>query len=292
MIIDDDPAVARVVLRRIQEETNLVAIIAEDLRQACLFVDDDRLRLDAVIADINFRPETQNHDRDINDGLEFLAYANKKRSSLRMYIVSVYTGEAEKTKADKLGLNISGWYQKLNFGMKGQTVPPWKEIEKNMLGGASKQPDTDEYLYDIFLAHNSKDKKEVERLAEEIERHGFEPWLDKWHIPPGVLFQEEIERVLPKTRAIGICIGKSGVGAWERIEIRAAISQFISKNAPVIPIILSSCDEIDELPLMLREFSWVRFSDEIPLSESLQKLFLGIKSRDQSSNKRLWRQPD
>jgi len=115
------------------------------------------------------------------------------------------------------------------------------------------------YDYDVFLAHNSVDAAEVEAIGLELKKVGLKVWLDKWELPPGRLFQDEIERALPRTRAVAVLIGAGGLGPWERLEMRVAISQFVKRGAPVIPVLLPGASKEPELPLLLQEFSWVRF---------------------------------
>lgn len=277
LVIDDDPASARWILRKIHEESSLVAIVAEDLKQAASFVDDERLRIDAIITDICFSPGTHDKERDLKDGIELLAYAVGIRPNILSYIVSIVADdERERQKAEKLGVSISGWYQKLDF--EGQRkLSPWAAIEREVLGSVTDKKEAGRFIYDIFLAYNSCDKNEVERIAAELSKSGIEPWLDKWNLAPGVMFQEEIERVIPLTKSIGVCIGEEGIGPWERLEIRAAISQFVERGLPIIPILLSSSVESPNLPLFLQEFKWVRFNNSIPVAESIQKLIWGIK---------------
>ena len=39
--------------------------------------------------------------------------------------------------------------------------------------------------FDVFLSHNSADKPDVLRLAQELKRRGLHPWLDEWHLVVG-----------------------------------------------------------------------------------------------------------
>lgn len=134
------------------------------------------------------------------------------------------------------------------------------------------------YDFDVFLAHNSVDKAEVEAIALELKKAGMRVWLDKWELPPGRLFQDEIERVLPLTRAVAVLVGSGGLGPWERLEMRAAISQFVKRGAPVIPVLLPSASTETGLPLLLQEFSWVRFYSNLGVADpkAISSLVWGI----------------
>ena len=39
--------------------------------------------------------------------------------------------------------------------------------------------------YDVFLCHNSRDKKQVMAIGERLKERGILPWLDTWEIRPG-----------------------------------------------------------------------------------------------------------
>ena len=135
---------------------------------------------------------------------------------------------------------------------------------------------------DIFLAHNSKDKGVVERIGRRLIERGFTPWLDKWSLPPGRPFQDELEKALETTKTIAAFVGASGIGPWERHEIRAALSQFIKRGLPVIPVVLPDCKGNPKLPTFLAEFSWVRFETEDD-EEALDALEWGITGNNPAS---------
>ncbi|HZI56561.1 MAG TPA: toll/interleukin-1 receptor domain-containing protein [Verrucomicrobiae bacterium] len=113
--------------------------------------------------------------------------------------------------------------------------------------------------FDVFLAHNSHDKAIIEQIAKSLRRRRLNVWFDSWSLPPGRVFQEEIERVLPRVRTVAIFVGHHGLGRWERLEMRAAISNFVACGRAVIPVLLPGILDPLHLPLFLREFSHVRF---------------------------------
>jgi hypothetical protein len=43
----------------------------------------------------------------------------------------------------------------------------------------------DNFKYDVFLSHKSKDKAVVRELAERLRRDGLRVWFDEWEIHPG-----------------------------------------------------------------------------------------------------------
>ncbi len=130
--------------------------------------------------------------------------------------------------------------------------------------------------FDLFLAHNSQDKPAVEAVGRLLQKRGFRPWLDKWHLRPGMPFQSEIEKLIPSLRALAVFVGLDGTGPWERMEIMAAISQFVERGMPVIPVLLPGVTNKPELPLLLREFTWVRFGNSLDDTDALDQIEFGI----------------
>jgi hypothetical protein len=61
--------------------------------------------------------------------------------------------------------------------------------------------------YDVFLSHSSADKPAVEKLALKLRDAWIEPFLDKWHLIPGRLWQSELEIGLRNSNACIIFVG-------------------------------------------------------------------------------------
>jgi len=82
--------------------------------------------------------------------------------------------------------------------------------------------------------------REFSRLsnAKKLVRHGVTPWFDKWCLPPGRIFQREIEHVFPMVRCVAIFIGSRGIGPWEEVETRIAIDEATKRTIPIIPVLL------------------------------------------------------
>ncbi|MCX6374846.1 MAG: toll/interleukin-1 receptor domain-containing protein, partial [Armatimonadetes bacterium] len=43
----------------------------------------------------------------------------------------------------------------------------------------------DDFTYDVFLSHSSKDKAVVRTLVERLRADGLRVWFDEWEIAPG-----------------------------------------------------------------------------------------------------------
>ncbi len=111
--------------------------------------------------------------------------------------------------------------------------------------------------FDVFLSHNSKDKPTVLELFEQLKTRGLSVWLDVEELVPGRPFQEALERIIETTVCAAILVGKDGLGPWEIPEMRGCLQEFVRRSMPVIPVLLPSAPTRPDLPLFLREFTWV-----------------------------------
>ncbi|MDJ0572852.1 MAG: GUN4 domain-containing protein [Pleurocapsa sp. MO_192.B19] len=130
-------------------------------------------------------------------------------------------------------------------------------------------------IFDVFLAHNSVDKPQVRAIARELKKRGLNPWLDEEQIAPGELFQEAIQRAIPRIKSAVICIGSQGLGKWQEMELYSLTSQFINRNIKVIPLLLPNVNRIPENLVFLQQFNWVSF-ESIDDKNAFYKLEWGI----------------
>ena len=130
-------------------------------------------------------------------------------------------------------------------------------------------------VFDVFISHNSHDKKIVRELSKALKDQGVKVWLDEDQLVPGRLWQDSLEKIILTTQAAAVLIGKDGLGPWEMPEMRACLSEFIKRKLPVIPVLLPGAPAKPELPLFLRSFTWIDLRDGITDNE-LKKLVWGI----------------
>lgn len=137
--------------------------------------------------------------------------------------------------------------------------------------------------YDVFLSHLSKDKPQVEEIAERLEdQEQIKPFLDKWHLVPGEPWQEALEKALDESVTCAVFLGPDGVGPWENEEMRSALDDRVKdKMLRVIPVLLPGANpqESKTLPRFLRRLTWVDFSSGIDDEEAFRRLVAGIKGR-------------
>ncbi len=137
-------------------------------------------------------------------------------------------------------------------------------------------PDDD---FDVFLSHNSKDKPAVRQIAEALrDGRGLKVWLDEWELPPGVPWQDELETIIKTLRSAAVLVGKDGLGPWEMPEMRACLSEMVDRRMRVIPVLLPGTPSAPQLPLFLKQNTWVDLRGGIT-EEGLDRLEWGITGR-------------
>ncbi|KKK69198.1 hypothetical protein LCGC14_2936450, partial [marine sediment metagenome] len=131
--------------------------------------------------------------------------------------------------------------------------------------------------FDVFLSHNSKDKKAVEKIGRQLLKVGIRPWLDKWNLAPGDVISDALEAAIETIPCAALCFGPADVGNWHIMEIRAYVERWASKQARMIPLILPGVEEAPELPLFVRQTLWVDMHDwEEDGSDGFYRLVCGI----------------
>lgn len=112
-------------------------------------------------------------------------------------------------------------------------------------------------FFDVFFSHNSQDKPVVRELAQALTSRGLQAWLDEEQLVPGRPWQEALETIIASTQAAAVLIGPSGIGPWETAEMRGCLHEFVKRKLPVIPVLLPGAPAEPELPLFLRDVTWV-----------------------------------
>ncbi len=136
------------------------------------------------------------------------------------------------------------------------------------------------FEFDVFLAHNSLDKPQVRKISAKLRERGLKPWLDEEQIPPGKAFQDEIQKAIPQIKSAVIIIGTQGLGNWQKLELKSLISQFVSRDAPVIPVLLVGVNNVPDDLYFLKELILVNFEqdDDASAFSELEWGITGIKA--------------
>jgi hypothetical protein len=128
--------------------------------------------------------------------------------------------------------------------------------------------------YDVFLCHNSKDKKQVMAIGERLKEHGILPWLDAWEIPPGTRWQKELQKQIKSIKSAAVFIGPKGAGPWQDTEVEALLAEISKRKRPLIPVILEGRQGQPRLPPFLGIWHAVDMRQQSP--DPFEQLVWGI----------------
>ncbi len=77
----------------------------------------------------------------------------------------------------------------------------------------------EDFKYDVFLSHSTKDKPVVRPLAERLRKDGLRVWFDEWAIKPGDSIPAKIEEGLEHSRVLVLCMSANAFGSdWAQLE--------------------------------------------------------------------------
>lgn len=131
--------------------------------------------------------------------------------------------------------------------------------------------------YDIFLSHATADKPAVEYLARKLQEAGIAPFLDKWHLIPGRVWQTELANGLRNSDACAIFVGSEKFGPWHTQEMLVALDRAArNPEFPVIPVLLPGFKKPSEIPEFLAQRTWVEFS-KLEDEDAFHRLICGIR---------------
>jgi len=77
----------------------------------------------------------------------------------------------------------------------------------------------DDFQYDVFLSHSSKDKTVVRALAERLRADGLRVWFNEWELRPDDNIPAKIEEGLEHSRVLVLCMSANAFGSdWAQLE--------------------------------------------------------------------------
>ncbi|MBN2441076.1 MAG: leucine-rich repeat domain-containing protein, partial [Spirochaetales bacterium] len=135
-----------------------------------------------------------------------------------------------------------------------------------------------EEYFDVFLCHNSKDKTKIKEIGTKLKTAGIKPWLDEWHLRPGDIWIDALEKQINGTKTALIFIGPEGNGPWQTMEIRGFLQTLAEKRCRIIPVILPDCTEEPEISLFLKPITWVDYRKTDP--DPFKQLLFGITGQN------------
>jgi len=110
----------------------------------------------------------------------------------------------------------------------------------------------------VFIAHSSKDKPFVEKLAHDLKRYKLPLWFDKWELKVGDSIVEKINSALGKMTDLIIVLSPNSVNAnWVRKELSSALMRKLKDNSVrILPILKEEC----EIPTIINDILYANFA--------------------------------
>jgi hypothetical protein len=139
--------------------------------------------------------------------------------------------------------------------------------------------------FDVFLSYSRADQDVVERLGRALRDRGLTVFVDRWYLVAGQSWPETLEKHLRDCRAVAVCIGASGMGAWQQREHYKALDrQAHEPGFPVIPVLLPGAD--DPALGFLGLNTWVdlwRGPEDAMTIENLMRAVRGLAPGDEAA---------
>ncbi len=103
----------------------------------------------------------------------------------------------------------------------------------------------DDFKYDVFLSHSSKDKAVVRSIAERLRADKLRVWFDEWVLKPGDNLPKKLDDGLEDSRVLVLCMSANAFGSdWAQLE--AGVFRFrdpLNKERRFIPL------RLDDTPI-------------------------------------------
>lgn len=129
----------------------------------------------------------------------------------------------------------------------------------------------------IFLCYAHHDEEQVAALYHKFKNAGFKPWMDKFNLIGGELWQPTIEKAIKKSDFFIACLSKNSVNrrGFLRREINVALEtlkELLESDIYIIPIRLEEC----EVPESLSLFQWVNLFEREGWDRLLKAVHKGM----------------
>jgi hypothetical protein len=100
----------------------------------------------------------------------------------------------------------------------------------------------DDFKYDVFLSHSSKDKDIVRDVAERLKADGLRVWFDEWILKPGDSLPKKLDDGLEESRVLVLFMSANAFGSdWAQLEAGAfRFRDPLNKELRFIPVRLDA----------------------------------------------------
>lgn len=111
----------------------------------------------------------------------------------------------------------------------------------------------------VFLSYSRSDAQIVDKIADDLQKEGFDLWFDRQNLVAGQNWQVQIEKAINESSFIIVFISKNSLQSkWVQAEYRAAFEhQQRAGGTRLIPVLLEKV----ELPVFLSTIQYVDFTE-------------------------------
>ncbi len=111
----------------------------------------------------------------------------------------------------------------------------------------------------VFISYTKEDRERAERLADDLERHGVEIWIDSRDLKPGQNWQHEITKAIRASEYFLAFLSRRSLSrrGYVQKEIRIALEileEFPIDDSFFIPVRLEECQPADD---RIQALQWV-----------------------------------
>ena len=133
--------------------------------------------------------------------------------------------------------------------------------------------------FDVFLAHNSQDKSQVQEIANKLKEKGLVPCLDKEQILGGDSIPQKVTSGLERSKAAIFFIGSQGLGKFQETwELDTLIMLCSQQKIPIIPVLLPGVSQLPPCLLIFTGKKWIQFKSNISEVAPLDLLIRSISA--------------
>ena len=126
---------------------------------------------------------------------------------------------------------------------------------------------------DIFISYKSEEEAVARRVRQVLEENGFSCWMAPDSIPSGSNYMKQIPQAIDSCKAMIVLVSeKSQHSVWVKNEF----SQAVTKEKPVIPLVIQNCELEDEFRFSMSTMQQVHaWQNE---EEALKKVVRDLRS--------------
>ena len=122
----------------------------------------------------------------------------------------------------------------------------------------------------IFVSYSHKNTKFATKLTKDLEREGYDIWLDSTDIKSGFRWDDEIVKGLNASQVFMILLSETSAASQN---VKDEIGYALDRNLHIIPILIEPC----EVPFRLRRVQYVNFTT-LRYEEGLKAILENLRS--------------